>query len=276
MSYASIEEITKRFSMEFAYRSLLSSEKKASLEQAKIWMHHPHAHVRRLASEGTRPTLPWGKKYTYTLGDTDDILIKLWHDPCDHVARSVANHLNDIAKVSSTYALNLLASIAQTARDTHQKRWEYLLHHGLRSLIRSNDQQALTLLGYKQEVGILHVSLDQNTKKQLDDTLSFEWTVSTTQKQPQEIIIECLWRFPGKKEMRSKKLRIYRGIISPDSPISKAYHLPLITRSTRLLLPGLHSWTWYLNGVEQTYQEQCIQSPNSDQYADKIRDDTPY
>lgn len=258
--YTAIEAVTKRFSMEFAYRSLLSYAKQASLERATMWASHPHGHVRRLASEGTRPILPWGKKYAYTLGDTDDILLKLWADPCDHVARSVANHLNDITKISPTHALELLEKIDPTMRKRYPERWGYLLRHGLRSLIRSNDQRALMLLGYKQEVGALHVSLDQNTQKQLDNTLSFEWRASTIQKQSQEIIIECLWKFPGKKEMRSKKLRIYQGRVSADTPISKTYQLPLITRSTRILLPGVHSWTWYLNGVVCAYQELDITS----------------
>lgn len=108
ISYQALEEITKRFSMEFAYRTFLSLYKQSSLEKAQEWMKNPHAQIRRLASEGTRPSLPWGKKYSYEIGDTDIIILHLWKDPCDHVARSIANHLNDITKISRDHAFKIL------------------------------------------------------------------------------------------------------------------------------------------------------------------------
>ena len=57
--------------------------------------------MRRLVSEGSRPRLPWGLQLKALIADpspTLPLLRALQDDPSDYVRRSVANHLNDIAK----------------------------------------------------------------------------------------------------------------------------------------------------------------------------------
>jgi 3-methyladenine DNA glycosylase AlkC len=57
--------------------------------------------VRRLVSEGSRPRLPWGLQLKALVADpspTLPLLRALQDDPSEYVRRSVANHLNDIAK----------------------------------------------------------------------------------------------------------------------------------------------------------------------------------
>jgi 3-methyladenine DNA glycosylase AlkC len=57
--------------------------------------------VRRLVSEGSRPRLPWGLQLKSLIQDpspTLPLLRALQDDPSEYVRRSVANHLNDIAK----------------------------------------------------------------------------------------------------------------------------------------------------------------------------------
>ena len=65
------------------------------------WVDDPSAHVRRLVSEGSRPRLPWGLRLQALVADpspTLPLLRALQDDPSAYVRRSVANHLNDIAK----------------------------------------------------------------------------------------------------------------------------------------------------------------------------------
>ena len=65
------------------------------------WTRDPSAHVRRLVSEGSRPRLPWGAQLKGLIADpspTLPLLRALQDDPSAYVRRSVANHLNDIAK----------------------------------------------------------------------------------------------------------------------------------------------------------------------------------
>jgi 3-methyladenine DNA glycosylase AlkC len=58
-------------------------------------------HVRRLASEGSRPRLPWSFRLSAFAADPSlafPILDRLKADPSLYVRKSVANHLNDISK----------------------------------------------------------------------------------------------------------------------------------------------------------------------------------
>ena len=62
---------------------------------------HDHEDVRRLASEGTRPRLPSGPKVQALHDDPEigiELLEALRHDPSETVRRSVASHLNDVAR----------------------------------------------------------------------------------------------------------------------------------------------------------------------------------
>ena len=65
------------------------------------WASDPTAHVRRLVSEGTRPRLPWAPRLRAFDQDPRTglaLLERLKDDPAEYVRRSVANHLNDLAK----------------------------------------------------------------------------------------------------------------------------------------------------------------------------------
>ncbi|PYD74406.1 hypothetical protein [Novacetimonas pomaceti] len=52
-------ELTKRFTAEFSIRAFLVKFPEQSYEQMLAWADDDNAHLRRLASEGTRPRLPW-------------------------------------------------------------------------------------------------------------------------------------------------------------------------------------------------------------------------
>ena len=91
-------EITKRFSAEAALRNFLNQFPKETLATALTWSKDKNYHVRRLASEGTRPNLPWAKKITYESKSMLPLLDILYADTTRYVTRSVANHLNDISK----------------------------------------------------------------------------------------------------------------------------------------------------------------------------------
>ena len=66
-----------------------------------VWSKHEHWGVRRLASEGCRPRLPWAMALPNLKENPAPIipiLENLKNDPARFVRLSVANNLNDIAK----------------------------------------------------------------------------------------------------------------------------------------------------------------------------------
>ncbi|BAS10887.1 uncharacterized protein YhaZ [Arthrobacter sp. Hiyo4] len=97
---ALLAELTPRLTGEFAIRRLLAADLEHSLEIIQGWTAHPDEHVRRLASEGTRPYLPWAVRVPAVVLYSEaslPILDALYRDPSEYVRRSVANHLNDVA-----------------------------------------------------------------------------------------------------------------------------------------------------------------------------------
>lgn len=148
LSMQALERFTPKSSAEFAVRPFLLREPERMLRQMAAWAQHPDEHVRRLASEGCRPRLPWAQALPMFKRDPAPllpVLELLKADPSLYVRKSVANHLNDIAKDHPSVVL-------ETAR-----RWkgahpytDWIVRHGCRSLIRKADPGALALFGYAQ------------------------------------------------------------------------------------------------------------------------------
>lgn len=103
LSIKSIAEITKRNTGEYAIRPFIRKYPEKCLKQMKIWAQSDNFHLRRLASEGLRPKLPWSTKLD-TFNDNPkpvfDILELLKEEEVLFVKKSVGNHLTDWLKVN--------------------------------------------------------------------------------------------------------------------------------------------------------------------------------
>ncbi|KPC76801.1 DNA alkylation repair protein, partial [Streptomyces sp. NRRL WC-3753] len=72
-----------------------------TMKRVAEWALSPSHNVRRLASEGVRPRLPWARTLDIFVQDPAPVLAilePLRSDPSEYVRKSVANNLNDIAK----------------------------------------------------------------------------------------------------------------------------------------------------------------------------------
>ena len=133
-------------SAEFAVRPFLASEPERAMAIVRTWTDDPDEHVRRLASEGTRPRLPWGMRLTHLVRDPSPcapILDALKEDPSLYVRKSVANHLNDITKDHPAWVLERLEA---WDLDSEPQRW--IARHACRTLIKRGDARALALMGF--------------------------------------------------------------------------------------------------------------------------------
>ena len=144
---ALLAERTGLLTAEFALRPLLRHDPERVLAAALDWTGHPDEHVRRLASEGTRPYLPWAVRVPQLLADptaTLPILEALRHDPAEYVRRSVANHLNDLAREHGPLVVDVTGRwLADPDENT-----ERLVRHALRGLVKRGDPAALALRGF--------------------------------------------------------------------------------------------------------------------------------
>lgn len=103
LSMDAIEEITKRNTGEYAVRPYIRRYPAESLKRIEKWARSENFHLRRLASEGLRPKLPWAPKLEEFIAHPEPvfaILDILKEDPIKFVQKSVANHLTDYLKVN--------------------------------------------------------------------------------------------------------------------------------------------------------------------------------
>ncbi len=130
-----IEEITKRNTGEYTIRPYIEKYPTKTIKQMNKWSKNKNKHVRRLASEGGRPRLPWAPKLQQFIEDPSPllpILEILRDDPSKYVQKSVANCINDIIKDNEPMAKKLLKS--WTRDSTKERRW--IIKHALRNLLK--------------------------------------------------------------------------------------------------------------------------------------------
>ncbi|CEN51797.1 DNA alkylation repair protein [Capnocytophaga canis] len=111
LSMNAIEEITKRNTGEYAVRPFIRKYPEKSLEIIEKWAKSPNFHLRRLASEGLRPKLPWASKldtFVENPAPVFQILELLKDDEIMFVKKSVANHLTDWLKMNKEAVLPLI------------------------------------------------------------------------------------------------------------------------------------------------------------------------
>ncbi len=144
-----LHALTQRLTAEFAIRPLIVRHPELTLATLLAWTRDPSAHVRRLASEGSRPRLPWGLRLQALVADptpTLPILAALQDDPSQYVRRSVANHLNDIAK---DHPERVVDWVRRHLPDASAER-RALLSHASRGLIKKGHAGMLALWGAGQ------------------------------------------------------------------------------------------------------------------------------
>jgi len=145
-SMKAIEEITKRNTGEYTIRPFIEKYPKQTLKVILKWSKSKNKHVRRLASEGVRPKLPWAKKLQMFIDDPQPIfpiLQNLKDDPSKYVQKSVANNLNDILKDNYPLAIQLIEE--WTAQNpTPSRKW--IIKHALRNQLKQKNKTAERLL----------------------------------------------------------------------------------------------------------------------------------
>lgn len=193
-SLALLREMTVRFSSEFAVRYFLLADLPRALTIMQPWVEDPNHHVRRLVSEGTRPRLPWAMQLPELIADPSPMvptLETLRDDESEYVRRSVANHLNDIAKDHPDTIANL-AGEWMVGADAARTR---LVRHACRTLIKQGHAGALKAFGLLPPQIELE-SLNVLTPRVVfGDSLQFAATFRSTSATPQQLVVDYIVHF---------------------------------------------------------------------------------
>ena len=245
---ACLHALTQRFSAEFAIRPFVRDHPAMVFDTLARWTQDPSAHVRRLVSEGARPRLPWGLRLQALVADpapTLPLLRALQDDSSAYVRRSVANHLNDIAKDHP----DLVARWVQTHRASASKQTEALLRHASRSLIKQGHAPTLAAWGLQQGLrGAATLTLSA-AQARVGGELLLSATLHSTARQPQTLVVDYVVHHVRANGGSSPK--VFKGwklTLAPRETRQLDKRHSLRPVSTRTLYPGTHRIELSING----------------------------
>jgi 3-methyladenine DNA glycosylase AlkC len=248
---ALLAELTPRLTAEFAIRSFLTADIDRSLGIVTAWTAHPDEHVRRLASEGTRPRLPWARRVRAVLNRpalTVPILDALHRDPSETVRRSVANHLNDISHANPAMATATAARWLDGQSDAHTAR---LVRHALRTLVKRGDPAALRLLGFTDaaEVAVRGPELAADVVP-MGGELWFDAAVENRGPEPATLAIDYVVHFrKADGSLAPKVFKLATRTLGAGESASFTRRQSFARITTRAHYPGEHAIELQVNGV---------------------------
>ena len=238
--------LTTRFTAEFAVRPVLAAWPDA-LDTLAEWVDDPNQHVRRLVSEGTRPRLPWAARLALPLERVLPLLTALRADPSPYVRRSVANHLNDLAKEHPDLIIELLAG--WHAEGPAETRW--IVRHALRNHLKDGTPGALAIFGYAPpEVGLGGFDVRPDPVA-IGGTIDVGFSLRSHSTVDQLLMIDLVMGFVKANGATSPKVFKFREVTlaaGAEERFGKSFDM--VERSTRRLHPGRHTVGVRVNGVD--------------------------
>jgi 3-methyladenine DNA glycosylase AlkC len=243
-----LKELTKRFSMEDAIRHFINAFPEETMVELEQWSTDDNYHVRRLVSEGTRPLLPWSGRVVIDQNDTISLLDSLHSDKTRYVTRSVANHLNDIAKINPSLVIKTLKRWHKNQKQ-EKKELDWMTRHSLRTLVKQGHEDALSLLGYHSSPNIeVSELLFSKQKLKIGETLEFSFSVKalTTEKILVDYVVDFIKKNGRTKPKvhKLKKLEFQKGEMVQ---VTKRHSLKK-DATTVTFYPGKHTVTLQING----------------------------
>ncbi len=247
-SLKTLKEITQRFSMEDAIRTFINTHPDETLAELARWSTDRNYHVRRLVSEGTRPMLPWSGRISIDVTKPLPFLETLHADPTRYVTRSVANHLNDIAKAQPEIVLDALRRWKQLGKQ-HSSELQWMTKRALRTLVKRGHSEALQLLGFSAIPKIALTEFEINTP-QIRPGDAFEFSFNVRARQNESLVIDYVVEFVkangtlAPKVHKLKQLSLKKG----ESAVVSKRHVLRANATTYSLYPGTHYVTLQING----------------------------
>ncbi|MGF0238449.1 DNA alkylation repair protein [Rhodococcus sp. IEGM1300] len=233
---------------EFAIRHFLRDDLKRTLAVMHDWSLDESEHVRRLASEGSRPRLPWSFRLQQIQADPTlaaAILDNLKADESLYVRKSVANHLNDITKDHPDWVLDLIEGWSLDNRHT-----AWIAKQALRSLIKQGNRRALAIIGAgsKPEVRIIDIKVEPAVIA-LGQKITLSFTVQSTVEDSQRLVIDYAIDYVKANGSTSAKVFKLKALTLPGNAIevvSRGQQIKELT--TRRHYAGKHAVHVMVNG----------------------------
>ncbi|MDX8388253.1 MAG: DNA alkylation repair protein [Ghiorsea sp.] len=247
-SIDALEHFTKYSSSEFAVRPFIIQYPEKMMRQMKDWAEHDNEHVRRLASEGCRPRLPWAMQLPAFIQNPTavlEVLEKLKFDESLYVRRSAANNLNDIAKDNPEIVYQIAKAWLGQNKET-----DWLVKHACRTLLKQAHPKTLLLFGF---TAIDHINIKDfkvDPAVVWDGKVAFSATIHSKEKLGKlgKLRLEFAIDFMKANQKTSKKVfKIAESTYqTSQKEIQKTFNFKPI--STRKYYAGEHQLSLIING----------------------------
>ncbi|SFV74650.1 DNA alkylation repair enzyme [hydrothermal vent metagenome] len=246
ISIEALRIFTVHSSSEFAVRVFILHYEDEMMQVLQEWAKDENEEIRRLASEGCRPRLPWAIALPRFQKDPSKILPILEilkQDPSLYVRKSVANNLNDISKDNP----HIVKEIIRKWYGQNEKT-DWILKHGARTLLKAGEREVLDMFGFVLRDDIILTAFSLPKSVMMGETLEFSFTLSSV-KPLGKLRIEYKIDFKRQnKRYLSKVFQISQGIYKErEKSFFKSYSFAKIT--TRKYYEGKHFLTLICNGV---------------------------
>ena len=248
-SMKALELITPLISAEFAIRPFIIKYPIMAMKQMTQWSKNKNHHVRRLASEGCRPRLPWAMGLPAFKKDPSPIipiLENLKDDTSEYVRRSVANNLNDIAKDHP----DIVIKFAKKWKD-HSPETNWILKHGSRTLLKQGHPIALSFHGFYSKVNaaVLNLKMD---KKKIKIGTSAEFSFIVVNKESKQVLLRieyAIYYLTSTGKKTKKVFQIKEKQFQAGQKISFKRKQRFTDFTTRKHFPGKHKLEIIVNGT---------------------------
>lgn len=235
-----MEPVTKRMSCEFAVRPFLRDHYDATYARLLEFTGHDDERVRRLPSEGMRPRLPWGMTVQRLVDDPLPglaLLRRLRHDPSETVRRSVANHLNDVAKARPQLVVDTVADwMSEPATDRR------MIAHGLRTLVKRGEPGALGVLGFTTDPLVVVERFDVSPAViEMGAHIALTAHLRSAAAGPQRLVVDFVVHHVNASGETSPKVFKWTAVdLAPDERCTLTKRRLIQQASTRTYRAGTH------------------------------------
>jgi 3-methyladenine DNA glycosylase AlkC len=249
VSMEALKYFTAFGSSEFAVREFLRNDPARTLAVMETWSRDASEAVRRLASEGSRPRLPWSFRLDAILRDPSlaaPILENLRADPSLYVRKSVANHLNDVTKSHPEWVLERLA--AWPIENTHTA---WIAKRALRSLIKAGNARALAAIGAggAPEVKLSKFAVTPRCIA-LGERVTLSFDLASKSPENQRLVIDYRMHYVKKSGATSAKVfKLKELTLGAGQRVSIARQQNIRDFTTRVHYAGRHEIEILVNGM---------------------------
>ena len=260
LAFDCLHYLTSLFSAEFAIRPFIEKYPELSSKYLAQWVTDEDHHVRRLTSEGTRPRLPWSIRLQLFCQDPTPnlaLLEQLKDDDSEYVRRSVANHLNDIAKDNADIVIALCKSWQANTSNSASANTQWVIKHACRSLIKSGKPEVFPLLGFTKlpKLSLSELTLKDN-KLTLGDRLSFSIQLTSTSASKQKLAVDfVIYHMKANGQLSPKVFKLKEVTLNAKETVSLAKQHTMKAISTRKYYSGVHKVAIQVNGKERATKD---------------------